>query len=428
MRSALHGTSAKGLLCGLLAASVAAQTQQHGSVSPAPSASSSPSPAIASVTSTTIANSASSAAPSPSDNALYIWGIGASLLSSYYPSTSVGNLATLTWPTVVVVQSHTYTVTPDSKTLQTGTTRTASVTNTALDQASSTASPTGHLTSSMSSQEKLGIGIGVAVSGIALVVLAVVMCCLCRRRRRTGAFFKRRPSPSVTDSDVESWRTPAGPRCTPRMSSNSPRQQWSEKAAPSSEITATPRPPPMAMHPAFARQQSHWSLRSDSSPENPFYTPEEYEMSGGNPEQHIDAAPLGYESAQSDFAPTEPELRDSYGHRRGRPPTPLMMPINTSPKVDYERHNPFASAKDHTDEEADLVSPMLPARSPERRHSPLVHYPSWTEVSSFDFTGNGQHRWQYETSQRRYSQKDEDGGDGWRPGRGDNVAGRHELA
>lgn len=45
----------------------------------------------------------------------------------------------------------------------------------------------------------------------------------------------------------------------------------------------------------------------------------------------------------------------------------------------------------NTNEETDLVSPMQPpSKSPARRYSPLVHYPSWSEISEFDFTGEAE--------------------------------------
>lgn len=50
------------------------------------------------------------------------------------------------------------------------------------------------------------------------------------------------------------------------------------------------------------------------------------------------------------------------------------------------------------------------------RGSEMVHYPSWSEVSGFDFVKQG-----------RESPEEEDGGDGWRPVP-DSAEGRYELA
>jgi hypothetical protein len=72
----------------------------------------------------------------------------------------------------------------------------------------------------------------------------------------------------------------------------------------------------------------------------------------------------------------------------------------------------------------DLVSPMQPpSRSPARRHSPLVHYPSWSEVSEFDFTGEADIGDRSVRAQRSRSS----GGDGYRRDR-ESVVGRTELA
>ncbi|KAK1033828.1 hypothetical protein LTR33_016667 [Friedmanniomyces endolithicus] len=75
----------------------------------------------------------------------------------------------------------------------------------------------------------------------------------------------------------------------------------------------------------------------------------------------------------------DPQHQNPY-HNQYHNDEPLHLPP--------PNHNPFASPEDE-DEMTDIVSPIIPARSPERRHSPMVHYPSWSEVSSFDFAGEG---------------------------------------
>lgn len=94
----------------------------------------------------------------------------------------------------------------------------------------------------------------------------------------------------------------------------------------------------------------------------------------------------------------------------------------------YPHHeNPFTSSNDENDEAADAISPMAPVKSLERirpvskvtstdfKNFPMVHYPSWSEVSDFDFAG-----------------ADGGGGrktatDGWHPWR-ERKDGRYELA
>lgn len=193
----------------------------------------------------------------------------------------------------------------------------------------------------------------------------------------------------------------------------------------------------MSQHPAFAAARLPGSSRSTSE-DNFFYTPAE----------RMDAR-LGYgrDLEHGPYDPHPVELDDN-GHARrrsseslhatgDRPPTPFspmeMMGFGASraaPPSQVERRdfgnnpaqsqaaNPFTSPED---EEDDIVSPILPSRSPERRHSPMVHYPSWSEVSEFDFNGDGRQ------GLRNMSSSETDGGDGWQPTR-DRMSGRYELA
>ncbi|KAF2162349.1 hypothetical protein M409DRAFT_58444 [Zasmidium cellare ATCC 36951] len=66
-------------------------------------------------------------------------------------------------------------------------------------------------------------------------------------------------------------------------------------------------------------------------------------------------------------------------------------------------------------------SPSPSPHFPERRVSPMVHYPSFDEVRGFEFNEG-------DSTPRRPSYTSlTDGGDGWQPG-GDNVFGRYEMA
>lgn len=74
----------------------------------------------------------------------------------------------------------------------------------------------------------------------------------------------------------------------------------------------------------------------------------------------------------------------------------------------------LASSPPH-EEAADVVSPM--AEAPKKRHTqpfPMVHYPSWSEVSDFDFVGNNGSSYKRNTV------------DGWHPWR-ERKDGRYEL-
>ncbi|RMX79413.1 hypothetical protein D0868_16315 [Hortaea werneckii] len=299
-----------------------------------------------------------------SDVPLELWGIAESLLSSYYPSTTVTQVASLTWPTAV-----------------------------------------------------LGIAIGVSVGTVALIVLAIVLCCLHRRKKVTGGYFLRRRTPSITDSDIEAWRSSNQPETS--MLSSEPSSRWAggDKEVRTS-ILERPAPPPISMHPAFARHHSSQSIGSEA---NPFSASQEqsehYELDGTSSyyaERNggdLGDTTAGRRSESSDRGPYD------------RPPTPFspMAMMALSPTRD-QQPNPFASAED--EETDDVISPIMPpARNPERIHSPMVHYPSWSEISEFDFTGEGRGR---SSMRGQYSFEHDD--DGWRPIRGrDSIVGRHEL-
>ena len=151
---------------------------------------------------------------------------------------------------------------------------------------------------------------------------------------------------------------------------------------------------------------------------------------------------------------------------------PFLLFLSTSPSSSKPAEaegtkanpsNPFTSIEDPEDhrqqyqtlipshpqshyqaeEDDDVVHPMLhsqhhqppPSKSPARRHSPMVHYPSWSEVSEFDFTGESSSSLSREQQQHRHSRRRSGGGNG--DGNGDrdgygrdreSVVGRWELA
>ncbi|TKA58225.1 hypothetical protein B0A55_12451 [Friedmanniomyces simplex] len=369
------------------------------------------------ITSASSLNSASTSTDVP----LALWSEAETLLSSYYPSTTLTQIASLTWPSAVVIGSSTYSVPPKS----TGTPATS-----VLAEATTTSTPVA--SHGLRSDEKLGVGIGVAVGAVALIVLGLVFCLLHKRRKVSGAFFKRRPTPSVTDSDVEAWRSPMSRQAS--TLSYGPSREWMQQYNRMSERPSEGhlQPPPMAMHPAFVRQHSSRS----TSEENPFFTPHE------SPD-HSETTGAGTVSSASyrELNNDTPSHRSSDSTRE--PPQPrsvtpfspaMMMSTSWAQRMhghddqpnQQPQHNPFSSPED--DEMDDIVSPIIPARSPERRHSPMVHYPSWSEVSEFDFAGEGRAGGRASRASLRGQPSVEEAGDGWRPMRGDSVYGRHELA
>ncbi|EMD01305.1 hypothetical protein BAUCODRAFT_29747 [Baudoinia panamericana UAMH 10762] len=371
-------------LCAALA-TAQTSTQPASSSTSAPPSSTTPLPTL-----TAAAN-----ASTTTDMPMTIWDIANSLLSSYYPSTTLTQIDTLTWPATVVVGSSTYSVQPES----TSTPTTSSV-------ASKSPGNSAQSGPKLGGDEKIGVAVGAAVGAVAVAVLAVVLCCMYRRRKATGSFFLRRPTPSVTGSDIEAWRSPIDRHSSVR--SNGPSSLWAERYDRlSDEPSGHLQPPPMAMHPAFARQYSQQSL----SEKNPFFTPEE------RSHEHFELDGAGVATKPSH------EPIEQHAERGARPPTPFspMLQVDTTTSHEASRivnENPFASEED--EEANDLVSPIVPpARSPERRYSPMVHYPSWSEVSEFDFSGEGRRS-------TRNTSSNEDVSDGWHPRR-ESVIGRHEL-
>ncbi|KAK0361746.1 hypothetical protein LTR94_022107 [Friedmanniomyces endolithicus] len=361
------------------------------------------------------------AASSSTNEPLALWSEARTLLSSYYPSTTLTQVASLTWPSAVVIGSSTYSVPPKS----TGTPVTSVL-------AESTTAATPVASQGMRSDEKLGVGIGVAVGAVALIVLGLIFCVLHKRRKASGTFFKRRPTPSVSDSDVEAWRSPMSRQTSTR--SYGPSRDWMQQYNRMSEApVAGVQPPPMAMHPAFVHQHSSRS----TSEENPFFTPSEspdYSMTGAvstltpepqqQPRSVTPFSPAMMSTSWAQRMHDDPQHQNPYHNQYHNEPLHLPAP----------NHNPFASPEDE-DEMDDIVSPIIPARSPERRHSPMVHYPSWSEVSSFDFAGEGGHGGGVAGRNSRAARSEPSsvegsGSDGWRPalGRGDSMYGRSELA
>lgn len=391
---------------------------------------------------------------STSDTPLSIWGIAESLLSEYYPSSTITQIASLSWPATVIIDGQTYSVHPgSSKVLLTSSEAssatksvampisksslevTAATTTTYVSKsllAEKTGAPTPDpqnqtsvdSSSGLNSDGKVAIVIGVVFGAIALTIIGIIALCLRRRKRRTGSYFKGRSTPSTIRREVEPWRLPDDPAVT--MASYAPSHGYPTDTAYHGALDGHQRlpPPPVAVHPAISRNLSC----QVAGERDPFITPQEragYGMrseplssdiigfagaSIPNEDDGIHRKPVPTAAPSNTTAATlkndyqdqgimngnfvARELKTQYENntrselrREDRPPTPLLHMMMRSGSVyqPYHHSNPFFSEED--EEAEDLVSPVIPAKSPERRHSPLVHYPSWDEVSEFDFTG-----------------------------------------
>jgi len=439
--------------------------------------------ATTSTASSRLSTVASGTSTTTNDVPLSIWGVAESLLSEYYPSSTITQIASLSWPATVIIDGETYSVHPGSTTVlptrseASSATRpdatpalkssleTAATTSVSKSlQAEKTVSPTadpqnqtsGNPSGGLNSDGKLAIVIGVILGAIAFAIIGVIAFCLRRRKMKTGSYFKGRSTPSAIGSDVEPWHLSDDPEVT--MASYAPSHGYPTDTVYHSGFDGHQHllPPPVAMHPALVRNQSG----QEADERNPFITPKERAGYGvrrkplpsgtmsavgasipcndnGVRRKPVRTAALSGATLQHgygalgmtnvDFIAQDPTMpydgaTANEQHREYRPPTPLLhMMMRSGPAYQPHNHsNPFSS--EEYEEAEDLVSPIIPAKNPERRHSPLVHYPSWDEVSEFDFTGDGPER-----SIGRQGSYDEGDDDGWHPVRG-YTYGRNELA
>ncbi|GAB7348473.1 hypothetical protein MBLNU459_g6885t1 [Dothideomycetes sp. NU459] len=361
-----------------------------------------------------------------------------SLLSSVYPSSSITQVASLTWPTAVVIGGSTYSVGSSStapSSFVTSSSISSSVTNSKLVQTSAAAEATSTVQPNHSgtnrADKRIAIVVGVVLGCVAFAVFGFLVWFLHRRNKRTGTFFRHRPS-SPSESEIHEWRSPT-----------SSTSQFPEKYA-----NMSAPPPPMPLMTA-----RHWSNGETTSPmdrsgssSNPFYTP------------HESHAELAADSSRRNSIRSIHELRGDGPRQQSdnnRPPTPFspaaMMamasgPVSPiSPSDEHQNHtffrpqqqqqdyravfdqrphdprNPFAHEDDYDDEDDDDdnvfdTPPRIPTRSPKRNSSPVVHYPSGPELSTFDFGLDHDRR-------LGGSEEQINGGDGWRR----PAHGPHEL-
>ncbi|KAM0723080.1 hypothetical protein Q7P37_001280 [Cladosporium fusiforme] len=431
--------------------------------------------------------------PTTAVNPLQLWDIANSLLSVYYPSTTISDIASLTWPTEVVIGSSTYTrdpgtaspsdssptpsISPPSSlsssftTSPSSTIASAAVSSVQISRPVTTDESTASESEPSESPEPagyprdrvLGIALGVVFGVLAVAVMMFALVCIHRRQKRhggTGIFPNRRRTASPTDSEIGEWRarhphmdliTNATAPMTQRQ--NRPPRDWVDDYNRLSDQYT----PPVHMHPAFMHQ--HTNSAGTLSETNPFFTQSDRAVQhadryNDDSDYHPGYPKAGPNATLSEYKPYKPDLRPSQSsHRRSstssldRPPTPfspmMMMQTSSPPQRNLNNTNPFTSTADDYSEDIaqrqhlirqdydheanegnDVVSPMQPpSKSPARRYSPLVHYPSWSEISEFDFTGENNSGGRGARDRRSGST----GPDGYGRNR-ESVVGRTELA
>lgn len=513
------GRSRQKLAIGLLFAGLPLQAAAQESTT---NVDTSPTPTQDTSNSDVSASIPSGSEPSTTDVPLELWGIANSLLSSYYPSTTITNVADLTWPGEVVIGSSTYTqspatssdvspstsaISPPTSKVSPSTTPSSTLATVAVsshdvsrpvttdpssaneaEPSNSPEEPSGH-----PKDRTLGIALGVVFGVLTVALMAFALICVHRRQKKHGGSgifpSRRRRATSPTDSEVGAWRarhphmglvtTVAGPMSQVRNREgvdrynrledhqtppvhDRPSREWVDRY----NRLADQQTPPVHLHPAFVHSRNDSEGRSSET--NPFFTPAERSTENTSNynkiEQHDGYHPgypnkPGFNASIVPYTPYRPNARRSQSsHRRSsssgrsdlgmndRPPTPfspmVMLQASSPPQQQQQpqpQPNPFTSAEDEDIaqrqnltqyqqpdpyEEHDVVSPILPpSKSPARRNSPLVHYPSWSEVSEFNFTGEPNSAERNVRQQRSRSS----GRDGYGRDR-ESVVGRTELA
>ncbi len=154
--------------------------------------------------------------------------------------------------------------------------------------------------------------------------------------------------------------------------------------------------------------------QNSSYHENPFFTPHE-RLNRQLSHQDIDGRDMEPTAVGGErdmaYRPSFNSISDD-----DRPPTPFMPGLMRKPvPARQQSENPFASPEDR--EAEDVVSPIATSKSFEQMNSrsPMIHYPSMSEVSEFDFAGEGR------------NSGSTGGGNRWYPAK-ERLSGRHELA
>lgn len=461
--------------------------------------------------------------PTTTDFPMELWGIANSLLSSYYPSTTITNVADLTWPSEPLSGSSTNTnssaatspippstsaISPSISGIITSSTpsstlATVPVSSHDVSRPMTTDTSTANEAEPSDSPEDsarypkdrtLGIALGVVFGVLALAVMAFALICVHKRQKKhggTGIFpSRRRRATSPTDSEVGAWRA-RHPHMSLVAPVTAPVSQMVHNRPPRDELIdrynrlEDHQTPPVHMHPAFVHARN--DSGGLSSETNPFFTPADRSIANAsNHKNNYTAYRPGLErpaengtryNDQSKYhpgypkspgfdasvvlsSPYQPDARRSESsYRRSsssshsdaelndRPPTPfspMMMLQTSSPPQQQQQQpqqDPFTSHKDEDfaqrqrltrpfsdvyQDEDDIVSPIQPpSKSPARRYSPLVHYPSWSEVSEFNFTEESQSQSAEWNARQQRSRSF--GRDGYGRDR-ESVVGRTELA
>ncbi|KAG9998504.1 hypothetical protein KCU78_g16401, partial [Aureobasidium melanogenum] len=349
-----------------------------------------------------------------------------SLIKSNYPSTTITDVGSLTWPTTVVIGSQTYTI-PSTDSTETSLSTSASsspssaiasttedarpvLTSTASIAPSSVASTSSSNTSPQthdSGDKRLGIILGVVLGSVAVAIAAFLIWLLHRRRKNTGSFFKRRPS-SPSDNEVFSWRNNAEAEKYGNL--DAPPLLQPSMAARGGYPTRSLANGNDDMHLGYDYNSGPAELSAERSDRGSFqettrqqdrpptpFSPELFATVAASPVSPIEQEPQRRRS--NGFWPPR---GSSEGYRNLDSPyvrqQPSLAALATSVAQDYPHpyyQNPFASSEDYDEDGYEdpyqdprrhlSPTPDIPTRSPRRQSSPMVFYPSSDELGKFNF-------------------------------------------
>ena len=229
------------------------------------------------------------------------------------------------------------------------------------------------------SDRSVAIIIGVVLGLVAFAVLALIGCCLWRRKKRTGTLRKRPSTLLSFGSRPSSWASLAPDA---RISILAGSRKWEGR------ISATPR---RSTQPIVAQG----ALQPPTPDENPFYTPEERRSLNSSREDRTNGERAVDEAARESDNSGHGYLPMSELNARGSPLPIALFPGHPNRRDQLLQHQrsqyDYQPSSEEETAEADVISPLAPTQPYDPTRPPrMVHYPSWSEVSEFDFaTNNG---------------------------------------
>ena len=324
--------------------------------------------------------------PPPTDVPIELWGIANSLLSTYYPSTTISNVASLTWPSVVVIGSSTYTRDPPTtspSTLATSSSSSQDVSQPETSDISTSTSIAGDAEPSETPEEPaaasqprdrtLGIALGVVFGVLALGLMVFALLCVHRRQKKHGGIglfpSRRRRVGSPTDSEVGAWRarhphmglvaatvtTATGPMSQVGRndsSNNRPPREWVERY----NRLEDQQTPPAHLHPAFMHHRHNDSVGTMSE-SNSFFLPAERDQP-----QRQDAGLVRY-NEQNEYHPGYPKSKPGFNVTTA-PYRSEEDETRRSQSNGMRRSSSFSSGRRSEDDEYDDVDLERNSRPP----------------------------------------------------------------